>query len=362
MSDGRVRPIARGRGAQIDPPNRFERVHHEDDFEGLADDDDHLQRLEERATEYLVDRARTVVSTNDSPDVGFNYSLNPYRGCVHGCAYCYARPTHEFLGFSAGVDFESKILVKEDAPDLFREFLRKPSWRPNPIALSGVTDPYQPAERRFRLTRSCLEIALEARQPISIITKNGLVRRDLDILGPMGKLGLVHVNISLTTLDDDLAADLEPRASLPQIRLRAMTELSEAGVPVRAMIAPIIPGLTDEEVPKLLKAARAAGATQAAMTLVRLPLAVGPIFEDWLRRIRPDRAEKVLSRIKRSHGGKFNAPEFGKRMTGEGPAADQIVGLFRTFRAREGLDGDLPPYNLSDFRPPLPTRGQLHLF
>jgi DNA repair photolyase len=362
MTAGRDRPLAKGRGAQIDPPNRFERTHRESDLEHVEHDEDYLNSLRDRPTEFLPDRFRSVITENDSPDVGFRFSLNPYRGCSHGCSYCYARPYHEYLGFSAGLDFETKILVKEDAPDLFRDFLRKPGWVPEPIAFSGITDPYQQAERQFELTRKCLEIALECRQPISFITKSSLIRRDLDLFKSLAEQKLVHVNISVTTLDDALARDLEPRASLPESRLRAIADLAGAGVPVRVMVAPIIPGLTEEEIPAILKAAKVAGARQAGMTLLRLPLSVAPVFTDWIQRKRPDRAGKVLQRVRQIHQGKLNTTEFGKRMTGAGELSEQIRKIFHVFRIKSGLDQPMPPYEVDRFRPPLPTTGQLLLF
>ena len=233
MSDAQ-RPIAKGRGSQINPPNRFGGLHHEIDFEHLEHDTDYLEGLQKLATEYIPDRAKSIVAENDSPDVGFRYSINPFRGCSHGCSYCYARPTHEFLGYNAGLDFETKILVKEDAPELFREFLTRKNWVPEPIALSGVTDCYQPAEREFKLTRRCLEVAAEFLQPMSIITKNALVLRDLDLLRDLASQNLVHVNISVTTLDAELARSMEPRTSTPSAKIRAMRVLADAGIPVRS--------------------------------------------------------------------------------------------------------------------------------
>src|SRR3954453_23967235 len=237
------RPLVQGRGSQIDPPNRFGGPLHVVDLEQVEHDEESLDGLRHRPTEYLPDRSRSIVTENDSPDVGFRYSLNPYRGCQHGCSYCFARPTHEYLGFNAGLDFETKILVKEDAPELFREFLSRKGWEPEPIALAPNTDAYQPGERKFRLTRRCLEVAAESRQPMALITKNALVLRDLDILGPMAAEGLVQANISVTTLDAGLARRMEPRTSTPAVRLRAIRRLAEAGVPVRVLIAPVIPGL-----------------------------------------------------------------------------------------------------------------------
>jgi DNA repair photolyase len=356
------RPRAKGRGSQIDPPNRFGGPHHVPDLEQVEHDAEYLAALRDRPTEYLPDQSRTIVTENDSPDVGFRYSVNPYRGCAHGCPYCYARPTHEYLGLSAGLDFETKIFVKEAAPDLFREFLGRERWRPEPVALSGVTDPYQPAERDFRLTRGCLEVAAEANQPISIITKNALVLRDLDLLRPTAAAGLVHVNVSVTTLDAELARAMEPRANTPAARLAAVRALREAGVPVRVLVAPVIPGLTDSEIPAILAAAREAGAQAAAYTMLRLPLTVAPVFLEWLRRVRPALAGRVEGRVRDVRGGRLNDPEFGSRMCGTGEVARQIGALFRVFARRYGLDGGLPPYDCSRFRPPRPRSGQLWLF
>ncbi len=262
---------------------------------------------------------------------------------------------------NAGLDFESKILVKHDAPALFREFLGRASWRPEPIAISGVTDCYQPAEREYQLTRRCLEVAHEAHQPMVIVTKNALVARDLDLIGPMASRNLIHANVSITTLDPALARSMEPRTSTPLARLRAVRVLAEAGVPVRVLVAPVIPGLNDSEIPAILEAAREAGARSAGFTLLRLPLAVAPIFIEWLEREQPGRAKKVLDRLKEARGGRLNDPNFGSRMRGSGARADQIASLFRLFRDRLGLDG-LPPLDASNFRPPTPKSGQLHLF
>jgi DNA repair photolyase len=358
----RNRPLARGRGSQLNPPNRFGGVHYEVDFEHLEEDEDFLEGLRNRPTEYLPDRARTIVSENDSPDVGFRYSINPYRGCSHGCSYCYARPTHEYLGLNAGLDFETKIYVKEAAPELFREFLSRDRWEPEPIAFSGNTDCYQPAERTFRLTRRCLEVAAEFRQPISLITKNALVLRDLDILGRMAEDNLVHVNVSITTLDPELVRSMEPRTSTPAARLRTVQALRQAGVPVRVLVAPVVPGLNDEEIPAILAAAKDAGAQHAAFMMLRLPLTVAPVFLEWLARTQPGRAKKVESRVRGMRGGLLNNSEFGARMRGSGEIARQIAALFRVFARRHGLVGGLPPHDCSKFRRPGPKSEQLWLF
>jgi DNA repair photolyase len=356
------RPLAKGRGSQIEPPNRFGGTHHEIDFEHLEHDEDYLEALRHRPTEYLPDRSKSIVSENDSPDVGFRYSINPYRGCSHGCSYCYARPTHEYLGFNAGLDFETKVMVKEDAPDLFRAFLARETWAAHPIAMSGVTDCYQPAEREYRLTRGCLEVAAESRQPMTIITKNALVLRDLDLLREMARGRLIHVYLSVTTLDAELARSMEPRTSTPAARLGAVRALAGAGIPVGVLVAPVIPGLTDSEVPAILAASKEAGASSAGYTLLRLPLAVAPVFVEWLERTRPSRSERVLGRVRDARGGKLNVSEFGTRMSGTGEMAKQIAALFRIGARKHGLDGGLPELDSSRFRPPLPRSGQLRLF
>lgn len=349
-------------GSNIDPPNRFEAIQRTDDLEHLEWDQEHLSALKNRKIEYFFDSSQSIISENHSPDLPFRYSINPYRGCVHACSYCYARPGHEYLGFNAGLDFETKIVVKRDAPELFREFLSKKNWKPEAIMFSGVTDCYQPAEREFRLTRQCLEIALECRQPVSIITKNALVLRDLEILRQLAADNLVHVYLSITSLDPDLARDMEPRTSIPSARFRAVRMLAEAGVPVGVMTAPIIPGLNDSEIPQLLEAAKDAGATTANYILLRLPLTVEPVFIEWLQRVRPNHAEKVLGRLQEARGGKLNSSVWGERMVGQGMLAEQIRKMFAIFRQKFGLDKKIPPYNCELFQPPVPKSGQLRLF
>ena len=353
------RPTAKGRGAQSNPPNRFGGPL--PDLEHI-DDEEYLQSLLNRPTEYFPDHTKSIVAENDSPDVGFRYSINPYRGCSHGCSYCYARPTHEFLGLNAGLDFETKIFVKESAPELFREFLAKDSWKPESIAMSGVTDCYQPGERKFRLTRGCLEVAVEAQQPMSIITKNALVVRDLDLLQALAAASLVHIHLSITTLDPKLAGSMEPRTSTPAARLRAVKALADAGIPVRVAVAPVIPGLNDSEIPAILRAAKEAGAWGAGYILLRLPWTVAPVFHEWLQRTLPDRLERIEGRIRSSRGGKLNDSAFGSRMRGTGEIAKQISEVFHLFAKRYGLDGELPPHDLTRFRSPKPKSGQLTLF
>ncbi len=350
-------------GSNINPDNRFNSIHRSADYEHLDAED--LAALEDDPRvpiQYISDSSQSIVSENDSPDIPFRFSLNPYRGCIHGCSYCYARPTHEYLGFSAGLDFETKIVVKEQAACLFREFLRRKTWQPEPIAFSGVTDCYQPAERHFELTRACVEIALQCRQPIGIITKNALVLRDLDLLTEMAKQRLVHVAISVTTLDPKLAREMEPRTSTPAARIRAISELTQAGVPVRMMVAPIIVGLNDSEIPAILQAGKEAGAISAGYQLLRLPWTVLPVFEEWLHRTQPLKAEAVLSKIKSTRDGKMNDATFGRRMSGQGVFAEQVKAIFQLFQRKLGFTDELPERDCSRFEPPLPESGQLRLF
>lgn len=335
-----------GRGAAGNPPNRFVPIalERDPDWDPAGDP---LPR-----TQFLRDDSQTVITTNDSPDVPFDVSLNPYRGCEHGCAYCYARPTHEYLGFSSGLDFETRILVKEKAPELLRRELSSPRWRPQALALSGVTDPYQPVERRLRLTRRCLEVLAECRNPVSLVTKNHLVTRDLDLLEELARHGAVSVSLSITTLDAELAGALEPRASRPLHRLAAVETLAKAGVPVGVLMAPVIPALTDHEIPRVLEAAAQAGARWAAMVVLRLPHAVAPLFAEWLSIHVPAQRERVLNRIRALREGQLNDARFGSRMRGEGLFAEQIARLFRVARRKAGLAEDGPELSTAAFRRP----------
>ena len=301
-------------------------------------------------TEFLADATRAIVARNDSPDLRFGASLNPYRGCEHGCVYCYARPTHEYLGFSSGLDFERKILVKRKAPQLLRQALSSPSWRPQVIAISGVTDAYQPVERRLRLTRGCLAVLRDFRNPVTIVTKNHLVTRDIDILAELAEHRCIHVWVSVTTLRNDLQRVMEPRTSVPGRRLAAIRCLSEAGIPVGVFVAPLIPGLTDDEMPAIVKAAAHAGAKCASFMLLRLPGSVADHFTDWLETHFPDRKEKVMGRIREVRGGKLNNSDFHRRFRGEGEYADQLAGLFGATVRKAGLDGDPPPLSTAGFR------------
>lgn len=356
-------PERHRRGAQIDPPNRFATSRTELDYDQRAfDDSDLFADSINLKTQFLPDASKSVLTHNDSPDVGFEWSVNPYRGCEHGCAYCYARPTHETLGMNAGSDFESRIMVKHDAPVLLRAAISKPSWRPAPINFSGVTDCYQPAERRFRLTRQCLQILYEHRNPATIVTKNVLLLRDLPLLKEMAARGLIQVILSVTTLDAELAATMEPRTPPPAARLEAVRRLSAAGIPTGVLMAPLVPGLTDHEIPTLLAAVAAAGARMAGYTILRLPLAVKPIFLDWLERSQPLRATKVLGLLRQLRGGELNDAEFGSRMRGEGPYAQTLNQTFKLFAKRLGLDRGFDPLNTSDFRRNGNGPRQLELF
>jgi len=337
---------AQHRGAVGNPANRFARLYLERDLDWDPAEDP-LPR-----TQFFHDLSSTIITYNDSPDISFDASLNPYRGCEHGCSYCYARNTHEYLGFSAGVDFESKIMVKEQAPDLLRRELASPRWQPQTLAMSGVTDCYQPIERRLQLTRRCLAVLAECRNPVGVITKNFLVTRDLDYLRELAAHQAVMVHLSINSLDANLARQLEPRASSPRQRLAAVEALAKAGVPVGILVAPIIPALNEPEIPAVLAAAHSAGAGWAGMEVLRLPLAVAPIFEQWLERHVPGQKEKILSRIRALRDGKLNDARFGSRMLGEGVFAEQIRQLFEVARRKCGLASDGPALSTTSFRRP----------
>jgi DNA repair photolyase len=355
-------PSPKGRGARLNPRNRFESTHRELDLEQVEDDEEYLQSLGRPPTEFLPDHSRNVIATNDSPDVGFDVSLNPYRGCEHGCIYCYARPTHEYLGFSAGLDFETKIMVKHDAPELLRQALDSPKWKPRVLALSGVTDAYQPLERQLGLTRRCLEVLVEYRQAVSVITKNRLVTRDIDLLSELAKHGAAGVFLSITSLNEELIGRLEPRTTRPSGRLNAIATLAAAGIPTGVMVAPVIPGLNEHEIPSILRAAAQAGARNAGHLLVRLPHGVAPLFVDWLGHHFPDRKDKVLERIRAMRNGRLNDPRFGTRMTGEGNAAIMIAQIFKSASRRAGLNRQPWPVSAAAFRRPGPHDHQLRLF
>ena len=327
-------PPPPARGAGLNTPNRFSAQRIELEPDALMDDDGEPLPLR---TQFFRDAAQSILTRNDSPDIPFRVGCSPYRGCEHGCAYCFARPSHEYLGFSAGIEFESRILVKERAPELLRAELSKKSWRPETVAMSGITDVYQPVERRLQLTRRCLEVFAEFRNPVSLITKNHLITRDADLLGELAGFRAVNVAISLTTLNGELAKKLEPRASSPSRRLAAIRELTAAGVPVSVLTAPIIPGLNDHEIPALLAAAKDAGAVTAHYTVVRLPLAVEPIFTEWLERHVPGQKEKIIGRIREFREGALYRGKFGERMSGTGPAAEQLRQFYEVTSRRAGF-------------------------
>lgn len=336
----------RGRGALNNPPNRFERLHYQ------RDPEDHDPEDAAHPTQYYRDSARTIINYNQSPDVGFDVSINPYRGCEHGCAYCYARPFHEYLGFSAGLDFETRIMVKEDAPELLRRELSSPRWQPQSLAISGVTDAYQPVERHLQLTRRCLEVLREFRNPVAIITKNHLVTRDADLLSDLARDQAAIVCLSVTTLDGHLARLLEPRASQPGGRLAALETLAKAGVPVGVMVAPVIPGLTDHEMPAILKACAGCGAQFAGYTTLRLPHSLGTQFERWLTQHFPEKKDKVLDRLRSMRGGKLNDARFESRMRGEGAFADLLENLFTLACRKAGLNQRQLKLSTAAFRRP----------
>ncbi|HXV82571.1 MAG TPA: PA0069 family radical SAM protein [Candidatus Binatia bacterium] len=345
---------ARGRGSASNPKNRFEAI------ERISDLPDGNDEVPSPQTQFFPDTTKSIIAYNDSPDVGFDASINAYRGCEHGCVYCYARPTHEYLGFSSGLDFETKIMVKENAPELLRKELASPKWQPQVLALSGVTDCYQPAERKRQLTRRCLEVLVEFRNPVVIVTKNYLVTRDIDILRELARYQCVGVTISVTTLDPKLCSVMEPRASSPTRRLAAIKALAEAGIPVGYLQAPMIPGLTDSEAPAIAKAAAKAGATFAGYVALRLPFAVKSLFEQWLDRHFPDRKEKILNRIRSIRDGKLNDPNFTSRMHGEGIFAEQMADLFQIACKKAGIQKRWPELTTKNFR--RPGSSQLSLF
>ena len=342
--DGATR-AHRGRGAAHNPANRFTRIDVDVDPAEVTDED------LKRPTVYLDDTSRSVISTNQSPDIGFAASVNPYRGCESGCSYCYARPSHEFFGLSAGLDFERIIFVKRRAPELLEAALEKKSWRPQVLALSGVTDPYQVVESRLEITRGVLEVLARYRNPVSVITKRATSTRDLDLFRRLHAFGGVFVTISVTSLDVEVQRAMEPRASTPDARLAAIRKLADAGIPVGVNVAPVVPGLTDHEVPAILEAAADAGAVRASMVMLRLPGAVQDVFTEWLTRAFPLRAERVLARIREMRGGALNDPRFGHRMRGHGPYAEQIRTLFELKTRQLGLDSEVA-LNADAFRVP----------
>ncbi len=349
--------LTRGRGAKINPAGRFE----DRSVEIYDDGWDSLSETPRLKTEVFVETPKTIISRNDSPDISFDRSINTYRGCEHGCTYCYARPAHAYMGLSPGRDFESKIFIKPNAAALLREEFTATNYKPRTIALGANTDCYQPLERTHRITRGVLEVLKEYSHPVGIVTKSAMVTRDIDLLAPMAKLRLVKVALSITTLDPKLARSMEPRAATPQKRLEAMRELSDAGIPVVVMIGPIIPGLNDDEIEKILKAARATGATEAGYTMLRLPHEVKDIFKDWLLKDHPDKAAKVMSLTRSVREGRENDPNFGTRMVGSGPYAWQVGRRFQLAAERLGLNKSRLKLRDDLFKRPVPMGGQLEL-
>ena len=349
----------RGRGARSNASGRYESQAREAFDDGWTPDDVKPPRL---ATTVTAEKAKVIITHNDSPDVGFSASINPYRGCEHGCIYCYARPAHAYMGLSPGLDFESKLFFKPGAAALLERELSRPSYVPEVIHIGGNTDPYQPLERRLRVTRGVLEVLARFNHPFSIITKSALVLRDLDILAPMAERNLVRVAVSITTLDRKLARSMEPRAATPDKRLAAVKGLSDAGVPVIVMFAPSIPGLNDHEMEAVLERAAAAGARGAGYVALRLPMEIADLFQEWLACDHPDRASRVMSLIRQMRGGKTYDAQWGKRMKGEGPLAALMSRRFATAKARYGLTMTREPMDLSQFRIPPQSGGQIDLF
>jgi DNA repair photolyase len=349
-----------GRGATCNPDSRYARERREAEDDGwLTDDPPPPLR-----TQVGVDTSRSLISYNQSPDIPFDRSVNPYRGCEHGCIYCYARPTHAWLGLSPGLDFETRLFRKPDAAGQLERELAAPGYRPATLVLGANTDPYQPVERRLGTTRAVLQVLHDCRHPVAITTKSALVLRDLDLLVPMAELGLVAVQISVTTLDAHLARRLEPRAASPERRLEVVQTLARAGVPVGVLVSPLIPGLTDADLERILERSAAAGVSRAGCLLIRLPREVAELFDAWLRAHVPDRAEHVLSLIRQCRGGRLNDPEFGSRMTGRGPVAELLAQRFRLAARRLGLDRHDSEWDLdaSRFRRPRLPGTQLDLF
>lgn len=343
-----------GRGAQLKTENKFLKAQYVTD---------HIEGLDEPlfsapTTQIFYENPKNVVNKVTSPDLGMMYSINPYQGCEHGCIYCYARNTHEYWGFNAGLDFESKIIVKENAPSLLEKFILKDNWNPVPISVSGNTDCYQPIERKLAITRGLLKVFAQYRHPVGMITKNSLVLRDIDLLSDLAKDNLVHVYISITTLDEDLRRVMEPRTASALKRLKTVETLAKVGIPVGIMNAPIIPGLNHHEIPHILKAAADHGAQTVGTTIVRLNGSIGKIFEDWLRKNFPDRFDKVWNQICSMHGGNVNDSQFGRRMSGEGNFADVIHQLYRSAKKKYFMDRTMPAYDLTKFR----KGGNLSLF
>ena len=353
-----VGPV-RGRGAKSNHSGRFESCAREDFDDGWTEGDASPPRLDDTLTAL---KSRKIITSNDSPDIGFDHSINPYIGCSHGCIYCYARPSHAYMGLSPGLDFESKIFFKPDAAALLERELSRAGYAPRPIHIGGNTDPYQPAEKTLKITRGVLEVLQRFGHPFSIITKNALITRDLDILGPMGQRGLARAVVSVTTLDRKLSRAMEPRAATPERRVEALRQLADSGAPTFASVAPIIPGLTDHEIEAILERAAAAGVAGAHYTVLRLPLEIKDLFREWLAAERPDRAARVMSLVRQMRGGKDYDSEWGKRMKGDGPIAALIAARFRAACKRLGLNAERRPMDLGLFAVPPKAGDQLTLF
>ena len=347
--------VYKGRGSISNAAGRFEKQSTVADDDGWGNLDADLPPLK---TEVMLDNSRTIINYNDSPDIPFDRSINPYRGCEHGCIYCFARPSHTYLGLSAGLDFETRILIKPDAPQLLRQALSKRNYQCATLALGTNTDPYQPLERQHKIMRQILEVLLETRHPVSIVTKSALIERDLDLLSAMAAQGLVSVGVSITTLDNKLARSLEPRAAAPQRRLEVITSLRQAGIPTIVMVAPVIPALNDAELESIIKAAHSAGANTAAYIMLRLPLEVADLFAEWLRQHYPLKAEHVLNLIKECRGGKTYDSAFKQRMTGTGQYAELIAQRFRLICKRLELEVALPELRTDLFKKPA-ANGQM---
>ncbi len=355
-----VRPdVRRGRGASSRPGGRYEPLAREAFDDGWDTVDEEPEKLK---TIIIPDKSKSIISYNNSPDVGGDRTINPYRGCEHGCIYCFARPGHAFLGLSPGLDFESRLFVKFDAPKLLAKELRNPKYKPAPFMLSGVTDCYQPIEKAFRLTRQILEVLNDFSHPVCIVTKSSLVTRDMDLLKAMAKRNLASVAVSVTTLDRKLARAMEPRAATPPRRIAAIRKLTGAGIPVIVMFAPVIPGLNDHELDAVLQEARKAGATGAGYVMLRLPFELKDLFREWLEEHRPDRARRVMKMIRDVRGGRSYVAEFGERMRGTGPVARLIASRFQTACRRLGLNEQRRRLDISQFSPPGEPGDQLDLF
>ncbi|WP_103761069.1 PA0069 family radical SAM protein [Roseovarius confluentis] len=347
-----------GRGAVSNAVGRYERESRsfEDDGWNLAPEEAAL------GTRVSIERPRSIITYNRSPDLPFDRSINPYRGCEHGCIYCFARPSHAWLGLSAGLDFETRLVARPDAPEVLAAELRKPGYKVRPIAIGTNTDPYQPIEKTHGIMRACLQVLSQFNHPVAIVTKGSLVERDIDILSDMAARGLARVGISVTTLDAKLSRAMEPRAPAPARRLKVIERLASAGIPVRAMVSPVIPGLTCHEIEPILKSVAGAGADAASWIMLRLPLEVSPLFREWLAATCPDRAARVMGHVRDMHGGKDYAADWGRRMRGSGPYAEMVAQRFKVAARRLGLDAKQPPLRCDLFEPPARAGDQMELF